>query len=439
VATGVTSLGADFTWGAATAAFQVEGGWDADGKGPSNWDTLGHAGRISGGATGDIACDHYHRVEEDLGLMARLGLTSYRFSVSWPRVQPDGVGAFNPRGVAFYDRLLDGLLARGIAPALTAYHWDHPQSLEDRGGWLDRDTTARFADYVAGLGERFGDRVERWFTVNEPLSVMMSNLNGFRTTGPIDVDAALRIAHHLLLGHGLAVASLRAAAGTSSQIGLAVNLSGVRPASQSPEDLAAAARFEAYEDRLILDPILRGHYPAVKGRTVFDAPDGDMAVIAAPVDFLGVNWYAPAVVAAAPDAPFGYRRRLEARTPTNMLGWAVLPEALGPALAWLGASYENLPPVVISENGQPTPDAVDDSARIDYLSRCVEQVRAARAAGCDIRGYYVWSLLDNLEWDHGYGPRFGLVHVDYATLRRTPKRSYHWYRELIARERGVLA
>jgi beta-glucosidase len=297
----------------------------------------------------------------------------------------------------------------------------------------------RFADYVAGLGERFGDRVGRWFTINEPLSVMMANLNGFRTTGPIDVDAALQIAHHLLLGHGLAVAALRATTATASQVGLAVNLSGVRPETARPEDLAAAARFEAYEDRLILDPVLRGQYPAVNDRAVFDAPDGDLAVIAAPLDFLGVNWYAPAVIAAAPGGPFGYQRRIEAGTPTNMLGWAVLPESLGPALAWLRASFENLPPVVISENGQPMPDEVDDRARIDYLSRCVEQVRAARAAGCDVRGYYVWSLLDNLEWDHGYGPRFGLVHVDYATLRRTPKRSYHWYQQLIARERGMLA
>ncbi len=430
-----------FAWGAATAAFQVEGGWDADGKGPSNWDTLAHRpGGLAGGATGDVACDHYHRLDEDLDLMSRLGITSYRFSVSWSRVQPHGHGAWNPSGLDFYHRLVDGLLARGIQPALTAYHWDHPQPIEERGGWLNRDTSARFADYVAGLAAHFGDRVGLWMTLNEPLSVMMANLNGFRSGGRVDQQDALRIAHHLLLGHGYAAAALYAG-GVVGKVGIAVNLSGVEPAS--PRDAGAAGLAEAYEDRLFLDPLLAGGYPRVAGRPVVDATAEDLAAIAAPLDFLGVNWYAPARLVADPSAPFGYTRHVAAATPTNMLGWPVVPEAFGQLLSWLRTSYPNLPPVYVTENGQPAPDEVDaagtiaDAPRIDYLNRCLGQVRSAIEAGMDLRGYYVWSLMDNLEWDHGYAPRFGLVHVDFTTLARTPKQSFHWYRDLIAAQRGA--
>jgi len=431
----------DFAWGAATAAFQVEGGWDADGKGPSNWDTLGHRpGGLSGGATGDIACDHYHRLADDLDLIARLGISSYRFSVSWSRVQPDGRGAWNQRGLDFYDRLVDGLLACDIQPALTVYHWDHPQPLEDTGGWLNRDIAHRFADYAAGLARHLGDRVGLWFTMNEPLSVMMANLNGFRTSDKVDPEAALRIAHHLLLGHGLGVAALRAG-GVSGQVGVAVNLSGMRPASGAPGDVAASARAEAFEDRLFLDPMLRGRYPHLDGRPVVDGDADDLAIIAAPLDFLGVNWYAPARLIDDPGGPFGYARAVEPGAPTNMLGWPVVPEGINSLLTWLRRTYPNLPPVYITENGQPLPDEVDrtgvaDPARIDYLSRCLAQVQAVLEDGMDIRGYYVWSLMDNLEWDHGYEPRFGLVHVDFETLTRTPKQSFHWYRELIASQRA---
>lgn len=431
-----------FHWGAATSAYQIEGGWDADGKGPSNWDTLAHrAGGFAGGATGDVACDHYHRAGEDLDLMAGLGLTSYRFSISWPRVQPDGHGPVNPRGLAFYDRLVDGLLTRGIQPMVTLYHWDHPQAIEDKGGWLNPDTASRFADYVSAVSAALSDRVTTWVTLNEPLSVLMSHVGGVETQqGPLGRDEALALAHNLLLAHGFAAGRLRDTA-AGCQVGIAVNLSGMRPASTAAADVEATARAEAYEDRLFLDPILYGRYPSVAGHPVWQGSTEDMAAIAAPIDFLGVNWYLPAHIADGPGV-FDYRRVDIPRAAANMLGWPVVPDAFGVLLAWLRRTYPDLPPVYITENGQPLRDAVDasghigDRARIEFLTRCVAQVDAAIEAGMDIRGYYVWSLLDNLEWSHGFEPRFGLVHVDFDTLTRTPKSSYYWYRDLIRRRRG---
>ena len=429
-----------FRWGVATSAYQIEGAWNVDGKGPSVWDTLAHRpGGFAGGATGDVACDHYHRLDEDLDLLSGLGVTGYRFSVSWPRVCPTGRGGWNERGLAFYDRLVDGLLARGIEPALTLYHWDHPQALEDAGGWMNRDMAGWFADYAAYLARRLGDRVGRWITLNEPLSVTLANMAGYgRPAGPLG-RAGLSVAHHLLLAHGVAAARLREI-GVSGEIGIAINLAGTEAASDVAADVAAADRAEAYEDRLFLDPLLRGRYPLVGERPLLDVDPDDLAVIASPIDFLGVNWYAPACVADAAGnaALFGYTRTDFPAAPRNMLGWPVLPERFGDLLAWLRERYPNLPPVYVTENGLPLPDcvtapaAVADPARVDYLRRCLHQVRSAIATGLDIRGYYVWSLLDNLEWAFGFGPRFGLVHVDFDTLARTPKDSYHWYRELIA-------
>jgi len=428
-----------FRWGVATAAFQIEGAWNADGKGPSNWDTRAHRpGGLAGGATGDVACDHYHRLDEDLDLVAGLGVGSYRFSVSWPRVQPTGRGSWNGRGLAFYDRLVDGLLARRIEPMLTVYHWDHPQPIEDSGGWANRDTAARFADYAEGLAARFGDRVTRWITLNEPLSVMHAAM-----TGPPEAPVrrhGLRVAHHLMLGHGLAVPRLRNLA-PDAEIGISLNLAGTTPDGERPDDLAAAARAEVYEDRLFLDPLLRGDYPHLDGRPVIEAGDADRAAIASPLDFLGVNWYAPARVAASASGVFGYARVPVPGASTNLLGWPVAPEEFGTLLTWLRANYPDAPPIHITENGFPGVDepdvtgSVQDLRRIAYLRGCLGQVRAALEAGSDIRGYHVWSLLDNLEWDHGYRPRFGLVHVDYATLARTPKASYRWYRQFIAAQR----
>ncbi|QFU91724.1 GH1 family beta-glucosidase [Amycolatopsis sp. YIM 10] len=431
---------AEFRWGAATAAYQIEGAWDADGKGASVWDTLAHRhGGFAGGSTGDVACDHYHRLDEDLDLMGRLGLTSYRFSVSWPRVQPDGRAAWNQAGLDFYQRLVDGLLFRGIEPVLTLYHWDHPQAVEDRGGWLNRAMAGWFADYAEGMGRRFGDRVAQWITVNEPLSVMLASaLGSSRPDGPLGEDS-LVVAHHLLLAHGLAVRGLRGA-GVRGQIGIALNLAGVEPAGDRPADLTATARAEAHEERLFLDPLLTGRYPLFDGRPVVECSAADRDLITTPIDFLGVNWYAPARIAAGPTGLFGYARADFPGAEQNMLGWPVLPDRFGVLLRWLAANYPRLPPVHITENGLPLPDAVEhgavrDPLRIDYLSRCLAQIREAMDAGMDIRGYHVWSLLDNLEWNFGYEPRFGLIHVDYDTLARTPKDSYYWYRDFIAAQR----
>ncbi|MGW5720168.1 GH1 family beta-glucosidase [Amycolatopsis sp. NPDC003865] len=428
-----------FRWGVATAAFQIEGAWNADGKGPSNWDTRAHRpGGLAEGATGDVACDHYHRLAEDLDLMAGLGVGSYRFSVSWPRVQPAGQGRWNGRGLAFYDRLVDGLLTRRIEPMLTVYHWDHPQPIEDAGGWAASDTAARFADYAEGLAVRFGDRVRHWLTLNEPLSVMHAEMTG--PPQPPVRRHGLRVAHHLLLGHGLAVPRLRAHV-PGAEIGISLNLAGTTPATHRPEDVTAAARAEVYEDRLFLDPLLRGDYPHLEGRPVIEADPADRRSIAAPLDFLGVNWYAPARIAASAAGVFGYTRVPFPGASTNLLGWPVAPERFGALLAWLRATYPDLPPIQITENGYPgldEPDvtgSVQDLRRIAYLRTCLRQLRAALDAGSDIRGYHVWSLLDNLEWDHGYRPRFGLVHVDFTTLARTPKASYRWYRQFIAGQR----
>jgi beta-glucosidase len=446
-----------FEWGVATAAFQIEGGWDADGKSASVWDAIAHGPvGLMGGATGDVTCDHYHRWQEDLDLLVDLGVSSYRFSLSWPRLQPDGRGAWNDAGFDFYDRLLDGLLERGIAPAVTVYHWDHPLATEQRGGWLTRETAHRLADVAGEAGRRFGDRVARWMTLNEPLSVMTGYALGFsRLDGPVGLEGGLLAAHHQLLAHGESVAQLRAA-GVVGDIGIAVNIAGVQPIEASPAALAAAARAEVLEDRLFLDPVLLGRYPVLDGRPVVDASDDDLAVISAPIDFLGINWYCPAHVdapddAAPPAAPtgtlldlfteapatFGYRRTDTPGADRNVMGWPVSPGDFGVALDWLFASYPGHPPIYVTENGFPRHDVVtsaggvDDAERIVYLNACFEQIEAALQRGIDIRGYYVWSLLDNLEWGLGFGPRFGLVHVDFETQSRTPKRSFAWLQRLI--------
>ena len=450
-------LPASFEWGVATASFQIEGAWDVDGKAPSVWDAVAHGPvGLMGGATGDVTCDHYHRWEEDLDLLVRLGVTSYRFSLSWPRLQPDGCGAWNEPGFAFYDRLIDGLLARGIAPAVTVYHWDHPLATEQRGGWLARDTAHRLADLAGEAGRRFGDRVARWMTLNEPLSVVSGYALGFsRPDGPVGLAGGLQAAHHQLLAHGDSVAQLRAA-GVVGDIGIAINIAGVQPGSDTPSAREAAARAEVLEDRLFLDPLLLGSYPLLNGRPVVEASDADLAVIAAPIDFLGLNWYCPAYVDRPDDAPpaapagtlmdlfadapamFGYRRTDVPGAETNVMGWPVSPPHLGSALDWLVTTYPQLPPLYITENGLPRHDvvtshgAVEDYERISYLNACFEQLEAAIDRGVDLRGYYVWSLLDNLEWGLGFGPRFGLVHVDFDSLQRTPKASFEWYRRLIA-------
>ncbi|MFI7113115.1 GH1 family beta-glucosidase [Nonomuraea sp. NPDC050227] len=431
-----------FLWGTATAAYQIEGAVAEDGRGASIWDTFAHEpGRTRDGHTGDVACDHYHRWREDVALMSGLGVNAYRFSIAWPRVQPLGAGEVNPAGLDFYERLTDGLLAAGIQPVPTLFHWDLPQALQDRGGWTDRDTAGRFADYAAIVAERLADRIPLWITLNEPFVHMaFGHAMGIHAPGQALLLDALPVAHHQLLGHGLAVAALRAAG--ARQVAITNNCTPVWPASQEEADVKAADAYDVLHNRLFNDPVLLGRYPDLSVYTsdLDFVRDGDLETISAPLDALGINYYNPTRIAAPPPGevlPFtdtgvtGY--------PTTAFGWPVVPDGLRELLTGLKARYGSaLPPIHVTENGCSQPDeltpqgTVEDQARIDYLRGHIDAVMAARAEGVDVRGYFVWSLLDNFEWAEGYHQRFGLVHVDFATGRRTPKASYAWYRERVA-------
>ncbi|MFI9003948.1 GH1 family beta-glucosidase [Streptomyces sp. NPDC053541] len=440
---------AGFVWGASTAAYQIEGAAEEDGKGPSVWDTfVRRPGAVRDGHTGDVACDHYHRLDEDVALMRRLGLGAYRFSVSWPRVLPAGAGRVEPRGLDFYDRLVDALLGAGIEPTPTLFHWDLPQALEDRGGWLDRETAYRFGEYAAVVAERLGDRVGRWITLNEPF-VHMSFGYGFGVHAPgraLLLDA-LPVAHHQLLGHGLAAAALRAAV-PGAELLVANNCTPVRlrADARGTADRAAVEAYDVLHNRLFNDPLLLGRYPDL---SAYGTPDpawggvvreGDLDLIGAPLDGLGVNYYNPTWVTAPaePSAglPFDLAEPEEAYERTAF-GWPVVPEGLTELLTGLASRYGSaLPPVWITENGCSQPAGLRDGARIAYLAGHLDALARAIASGVDVRGYFTWSLLDNFEWAEGYHQRFGLVEVDFATGTRMPRESFAWYRELIAAHRA---
>jgi beta-glucosidase len=434
-----------FLWGASTAAFQIEGAVRADGRTPSIWDTFtAQPGRVRDGHTADVACDHYHRYAEDVELLAGLGAGAYRFSISWPRVQPGGRGPVNAPGLDFYDRLVDALVARGIEPVPTLYHWDLPQELEDGGGWLDRDTAYRFGEYAYIVAERLGDRVHRWITLNEPFIHMAYGYAlGVHAPGRAMLLDALPVAHHQLLGHGLAAMSLRGRG--AREVLIANNHTPVDADSADPADQAAAAAYDTLHNRLFTDPLLLREYPDLSAYGVAEMPgvrDGDMGVIGAPLDGLGVNYYMPSRVRAA-EGPLPFELIEAAEPPLTAFGWPVAPDALERLLTGFRDRYgPTLPPVYITENGcsyADKPDAdgrVEDTARVDYLDAHIAAVARAVRSGVDVRGYFVWSLLDNFEWAEGYHQRFGLVHVDFETGARTPKASYGWYRDLIAAHRG---
>ncbi|GGP00966.1 beta-glucosidase [Nonomuraea glycinis] len=427
-----------FLWGTATAAYQIEGAASEDGRAPSIWDTFSHEpGRTRDGHTGDVACDHYHRWAEDVALMAELGVNAYRFSLSWSRVQPDGVA--NPKGLDFYERLVDGLLAAGITPVPTLFHWDLPQAEQDRGGWLSRDTAHRFADYAALVAERLADRVAMWITLNEPFVHMaFGHALGMHAPGQALMVDALPVAHHQLLGHGLAVDALRAAG--AEQVLITNNCTPVRPASDSAQDVAAAEAYDILHNRLFLEPLLLATYPDLSAYGPMDCVrDGDLAIIAAPLDGLGVNYYNPTRIAAPTEAGLPFSDAGITGVPTTAFGWPVVPDGLRELLVGLRARYgPALPPIYITENGCSQPDVpgpdgtIDDQARIAFLDEHIQAVRRAQDEGVDVRGYFVWSLLDNFEWAEGYHQRFGLVHVDFQTLRRTPKASYTWLKGFLA-------
>jgi len=434
-------LGPDFVWGVATAAYQVEGAVAEDGRSPSIWDTFCRVpGAIDNGDTGDVACDHYHRWPEDIGLMRELGVGAYRFSVAWPRVLPDGTGTVNPAGLAFYDRLVDALLEAGIRPFATVYHWDLPQALQDRGGWPARDTAHALGEYAGVLGAALGDRVQDWFTVNEPLcSAWIGHLEGRMAPGEQDIARAVPAAHHLLLGHGLAVQALRAAA-PGARVGAVVNLSPCEPASADPADLAAARRADGHTNRWWLDPLHGRGYPADMVEVYGVEPpvrDGDLATIATPTDHLGLNYYFRQVVTDDPAGPPPYARMVPVPDAVRTdMDWEVHPDGLEQLLTRLAGDY-GVPRVFVTENGSAWPDEVVDGtvadlARADFLEAHVAAATRAVGQGVPLAGYFVWSLLDNFEWSYGYAKRFGLVHVDYDTQARTVKDSGRRYAKLIS-------
>ncbi|WP_155372312.1 GH1 family beta-glucosidase [Catellatospora vulcania] len=463
LATPTVSFPQDFLWGAATASYQIEGGAFEDGRTPSIWDTFSRTpGKVLNADSGDVACDHYHRRADDVALMAELGLQSYRFSVAWPRVQPGGRGPANQKGLDFYRGLVDDLLSKGIEPWLTLYHWDLPQELEDAGGWPERDTAYRFAEYAGHVHDALGDRVKFWTTHNEPwCSAFLGYGSGVHAPGVTDGAKALAAAHHLNLGHGLAVQAIRAAV-PDRQMGITLNLHSLQAATDAPEDLDAVRRIDGVGNRIFLDPVFRGEYPADLLADTAELTDwsfvrdGDLATINQPLDMLGVNYYTRQVVAGPSDdgapqshwrAPSawpgsGQVRFLTRELPVTEMGWEVDPDGL---VDLLKSTHENYGPIpmYITENGaayddQVAPDgSVPDPDRVAYLDAHLKACHEAMASGVPLRGYFAWSLLDNFEWAWGYSRRFGIVHVDYDTQVRTPKTSAHWYADVI--RRGGLA
>ena len=450
-----------FTWGAATAAYQVEGAATEGGRGPSIWDVYSHIpGKTLNGDTGDVAADHYHRMPADVALMKDLGLDAYRFSLSWPRIQPGGSGPVNRAGLDFYSRLVDELLAAGIAPVATLYHWDLPAELEDAGGWPVRATAERFAEYARIVGEALGDRVHTFTTLNEPwCSAYLGYASGVHAPGRTEHAAALAAVHHLNLGHGLAGRVLRETA-PSAQLSLTLNVHLIRPETDSPEDVDAARRIDALANRAFLDPALKGEYPAdllADTASVTDwsfVQDGDTQVIAVPLDFLGVNYYSPTLVkrwdgtgdkdgadghgasAATPWIAADDVEFVRLPGPYTAMGWPIDASGMTELLVRLGRDYQGTP-MIITENGAAFTDevaadgGVHDGERVEYLRTHIAAVADAVDAGVDVRGYFVWSLLDNFEWGYGYDRRFGVVRVDYDTQERVLKDSALWYRDLL--------
>ncbi len=432
-----------FLWGSATSAYQIEGSSLADNAGPSIWHRFAHTpGMIRDGDTGDVACDHYRRFRSDVALMARLGLKAYRFSLAWGRVLPAGTGQVNSAGLDFYERLVDALLEHGIEPMATLFHWDLPAALDDRGGWLNPDSARWFAEYAQAVFRRLDGRVKLWATLNEPWVIVDGGyLHGALAPGHRSRFEAPIATHNLLRAHAMAVRAYRAEG--RHAVGLVVNLEPKYPASSTAEDLAATARADAYMNRQYLDPVYRGSYPdelkGIFGEAWPHWPEEDFAVIRQPIDFLGVNYYTRSVTRFDPQTwPLNAAAERQRQATYTETGWEVFPRGLTDILVWVKDRFGN-PPVYITENGAafydpPTVagDQLADPLRVDYLRRHLRAVSDAIQGGCDVRGYFVWSLLDNLEWSLGFSKRFGIVHVDFATQRRTPKSSARFYSEVIA-------
>ena len=428
-----------FVWGVATASYQIEGAANEDGRGESIWDRFSRTpGKVRGGHTGDIACDHYHRWREDIAIMSDIGVDAYRFSISWPRVIPDGTGAVNAKGLGFYDELVDGLLDAGITPFPTLYHWDLPQALEDQGGWLNRDTAYAFAEYAEVMLGRLGDRASHWMTLNEPwCSSVLGYAEGIHAPGAKGVQNVAPAAHHLLLGHGLAVPLIHDSGGDA---GIVLNMDHKVPASAHPLDVVAADLADQKMGRWFLDPVSGNGYPdeavADYGWDQAEIRSGDMETIATPIDQIGLNYYTTEIVGSSQVADRDRPGRVPDPTEFTDMGWPVEPGGIVPLLRRLrDYGYTD---IYVTENGAAYPDqpdqsgAVDDQDRVSYLERHFSAVADAIDDGVQVKGYFVWSLLDNFEWALGYDKRFGIVRVDYETLQRVPKASAHWYRDYIS-------
>ena len=433
-----------FLWGSATASFQIEGG--ADERGRCIWDDFCRwPGKVLNGDTGDVADDHYHRYADDVAMMAEMGLQTYRFSISWPRILPEGVGEINEKGLDFYDRLVDALLAGNVEPHVTLYHWDLPSALQRMGGWTVRDSAYWFADYAAIVSDRLGDRVKSWITHNEPwVAAFVGNLDGRHAPGWEDLGQALQVGHHLLLSHGLAVPVLRERCADDAKVGITLNFSPAYPASDAPEDLAATQRHDGYHNRWFMDPIYKGHYPEDMWRWFgFQVPRvaaDDLQTIGQPIDFLGINYYSRALVTAQKGA-FLDRATLHPDGEYTAMDWEVYPRGLTDLLVRLDKDYGS-PEMVITENGCAyedvlTPDGqVHDAERVSYLQQHFAAALRAIQQGVPLKGYFVWSLMDNFEWALGYDRRFGVVYVDYATQKRTLKDSAKYLRS-VARDNAI--
>ena len=441
-------LPADFLWGTATSAFQTEGSTSADGRLPSIWDDFGRTpGAVEGGDTGEVACDSYRRWPEDLDLLRQLGVSSYRFSVAWPRIQPTGRGPANVAGLDHYDQMVDDLLEAGIRPFTTLYHWDLPSALQHTGGWTSRETSYRFAEYATIVAERLGDRVSEWVTLNEPLcSAWIGHMEGRMAPGMRDLRSAVHASHHLLLAHGLAVQALRSVAAKTPSVGIVNNLSPCEPATDTPTDIEAAMRADGHINRWWLDPLVGRGYPVDMVELYgIELPvrQGDMETIATPLDFLGLNYYFRQKIAADPTvATLGFRQVPVEGASTTALDWEVHPAGLEEVLLRLTKDYD-APALYVTENGSAWTDEADangyvaDHERTAYLLDHVDAVAEAVAKGAPVRGYFAWTLLDNFEWAYGYRPRFGLAYVDYVTQRRVLKLSGETYRDLIDRNRAA--
>jgi beta-glucosidase len=443
-----SDFASDFLWGCATSSYQIEGAAHADGRVESIWDRFcATPGKVRGGATGEVACDHYHRWPEDFDIARGMGMEAYRFSIAWPRIFAGVDGQPNQKGLDFYSRLVDGMLERGLQPWATLYHWDLPQALQDQGGWNNRATVDAYLAFVDAMTRRLGDRVKHWITHNEPwCTAIIGNFEGVHAPGLTDFGTALQVCHHVLLSHGRAVPLIRANV-PDAHVGIALSLHPLRPATDSAADAAALARHDGLRYRWFLDPLHGRGYPAATLADVGDAAPhveaGDMEAIAAPLDFLGVNYYFPETICDAPGvAPLNTHAAVPAGAQTTALGWEVAPEGLTELLLRIEADYQPAP-MYITENGSCYDDVVgldgeiEDAGRQEYLERHLGALKNAIDAGAPVKGYFAWSLIDNFEWAEGYERRFGLVHVDYATQQRRIKRSGKWYRDFLTAGRDV--